>query len=138
MKDNRKLSPAEVERGFEIQREIMKHAEAIWKLEAELVRFRTDDICDDTGSFDPIPTQSLWRNLERIEKCPSSHGKNLLPVSEFPCDAVLDLLVEKLLRTPKSVFQLRGCSIRSRGMSCQFCISGEVDGSRLEQNCECN
>ncbi len=129
MKTNGKLSPAEVNRGFDIQREIIEHAEAIWKLEAELDLLRTDDICDDTGVFDPIPTQSLWRSLERIEKRPSSYDKSHLPFVEEPCYAVLDLVVEKLLHTPISPLQLRGCSIHSRGTSVRFCISGEVDGN---------
>lgn len=129
MKTNGKLSPTEVNRGFDIQREIMEHAEAIWKLEAELERLRTDDICDDTRVFDSIPMQSLWRNLELIEKRPSSYGKSHSPFAEDPCYAVLDLVVEKLLHTPKSPLQLRGCSIHSQGKSVRFCISGEVDGS---------
>lgn len=112
-----------------IHDEITEHVKAIHALEAELGRLGSDDLCDDTGIYDTIPTQSLWRSLERIEKCPSGYDGSGLPFDEDPCHVVLDLVVEKLLRTPKWPLQLRGCSIHSQGKSVRFCISGEVDGN---------
>lgn len=113
----------------EIQSKITEHVQAIFDLEKELDTLRTDDIFEVVDYATPIPTQNLWRNLERIEKRPSSYDKSHLPFVEEPCYAVLDLVVEKLLHTPISPLQLRGCSIHSRGTSVRFCISGEVDGN---------
>lgn len=136
---NDKKKTNDMEKGFdalahdarigEIQSKITEHVQAIFDLEKELDTLRTDDIFEVVDYATPIPTQNLWRNLERIEKRPSSYDKSHLPFVEEPCYAVLDLVVEKLLHTPISPLQLRGCSIHSRGTSVRFCISGEVDGN---------
>lgn len=60
---------------FKLQREIMEHVKAIRSLEEKLVSLRTDDLCEDLD-LESIPSQSLWRNLELIEKNPSSLFSN--------------------------------------------------------------
>lgn len=116
-----------------IQEQIMKHMNAIRSLEEELECLRTDDICQDFDLDKPIHGESLWRNLELIEKKPSSYTRNDVRFDEDPCYATLDLVVEKLLHTPKSPLQLKGCSIQSWGTSVRFCISGVIDGSTCEE-----
>lgn len=117
-----------------VLKEIMEHVKAIRVLEKELVSLNTDDICEDFDLHKPIQGQSLWRNLERIEKRSSSYAQTQQQFDEDPCYSTLDLVVQKLLHTPKSPLLLKGCSIHSLGKSVQFCISGEVDGSVFGQN----
>lgn len=136
---NDKKKTNDMEKGFdalahdarigEIQSKITEHVQAIFDLEKELDTLRTDDIFEVVDYATPIPTQNLWRNLSRIEKRPSGYAQSRSRFDEDPCYAVLDLVVEKLLHTPISSLQLRGCSIHSRGTSVRFCISGEVDGN---------
>jgi hypothetical protein len=120
---------------FKLQREIMEHVKAIRSLEEKLVSLRTDDLCEDLD-LESIPCQSLWRNLELIEKNPSSYSQTQQQFDEEPCYSTLDLVVQKLLHTPKSPLQMKGCSIHSLGKSVQFCISGEVDENVFGQNHE--
>lgn len=121
-----------------IQEQIMEHMNAIRSLEEELERLRTDDICQDFDMDKPIRGESLWRNLELIEKKPSSYTRNDVRFDEDPCYATLDLVVEKLLHTPKSPLQLKGCSIQSLGTSVRFCISGVIDENICERRDEQN
>jgi hypothetical protein len=121
-----------------IQEQIMEHMNAIRSLEEELERLRTDDICQDFDMDKPIRGESLWRNLELIEKKPSSYTRNEVRFDEDPCYATLDLVVEKLLHTPKSPLQLKGCSIQSWGTSVRFCISGVIDENICERRDEQN
>ena len=121
-----------------IQEQIMEHMNAIRSLEEELERLRTDDICQDFDMDKPIRGESLWRNLELIEKKPSSYTRNDVRFDEDPCYATLDLVVEKLLHTPKSPLQLKGCSIQSWGTSVRFCISGVIDENICERRDEQN
>lgn len=121
-----------------IQEQIMAHMNAIRSLEEELERLRTDDICQDFDMDKPIRGESLWRNLELIEKKPSSYTRNDVRFDEDPCYATLDLVVEKLLHTPKSPLQLKGCSIQSLGTSVRFCISGVIDENICERRDEQN
>ena len=120
---------------FKLQREIMEHVKAIRSLEEKLVSLRTDDLCEDLD-LESIPSQSLWRNLELIEKNPSSYSQTQQQFDEEPCYSTLDLVVQKLLHTPKSPLRMKGCSIHSLGKSVQFCISGEVDENAFGQNHE--
>ena len=120
---------------FKLQREIMEHVKAIRSLEEKLVSLRTDDLCEDLD-LESIPSQSLWRNLELIEKNPSSYSQTQQQFDEEPCYSTLDLVVQKLLHTPKSPLRMKGCSIHSLGKSVQFCISGEVDENAFRQNHE--
>lgn len=115
-----------------IQEQIMEHMNAIRSLEEELERLKTDDICQDFDMDNAIRDESLWRNLELIEKKPSSYTRNDVRFDEDPCYATLDLVVEKLLHTPKSPLQLKGCSIQSLGTSVRFCISGVIDENICE------
>lgn len=121
-----------------IQEQIMEHMNAIRSLEEELERLRTDDICQDFDMDNAIRGESLWRNLELIEKKPSSYTRNDVRFDEDPCYATLDLVVEKLLHTPKSPLQLKGCSIQSWGTSVRFCISGVIDENICERRDEQN
>lgn len=122
---------------FKLQREIMEHVKAIRSLEEKLVSLRTDDLCEDLD-LESIHSQSLWRNLELIEKKPSSYTRNDVRFDEDPCYATLDLVVEKLLHTPKSPLHLKGCSIQSLGTSVRFCISGVIDENICERRDEQN
>jgi hypothetical protein len=121
-----------------IQEQIMEHMNAIRSLEEELERLKTDDICQDFDMDNAIRGESLWRNLELIEKKPSSYTRNDVRFDEDPCYATLDLVVEKLLHTPKSPLQLKGCSIQSLGTSVRFCISGVIDENICERRDEQN
>lgn len=121
-----------------IQEQIMEHMNAIRSLEEELERLKTDDICQDFDMGNAIRGESLWRNLELIEKKPSSYTRNDVRFDEDPCYATLDLVVEKLLHTPKSPLQLKGCSIQSLGTSVRFCISGVIDENICERRDEQN
>lgn len=121
-----------------IQEQIMEHMNAIRSLEDELERLKTDDICQDFDMDNAIRGESLWRNLELIEKKPSSYTRNDVRFDEDPCYATLDLVVEKLLHTPKSPLQLKGCSIQSLGTSVRFCISGVIDENICERRDEQN
>lgn len=121
-----------------IQEQIMEHMNAIRSLEEELERLKTDDICQDFDMDNAIRGESLWRNLELIEKKPSSYTRNEVRFDEDPCYATLDLVVEKLLHTPKSPLQLKGCSIQSWGTSVRFCISGVIDENICERRDEQN
>ncbi len=121
-----------------IQEQIMEHMNAIRSLEEELERLKTDDICQDFDMDNAIRGESLWRNLELIEKKPSSYTRNDVRFDEDPCYATLDLVVEKLLHTPKSPLQLKGCSIQSWGTSVRFCISGVIDENICERRDEQN
>lgn len=121
-----------------IQEQIMEHMNAIRSLEEELERLKTDDICQDFDMDNAIRGESLWRNLELIEKKPSSYTRNEVRFDEDPCYATLDLVVEKLLHTPKSPLQLKGCSIQSLGTSVRFCISGVIDENICERRDEQN
>lgn len=121
-----------------IQEQIMVHMNAIRSLEEELELLRTDDICQDFDMDKPIRGESLWRNLELIEKKSSSYTRNDVRFDEDPCYATLDLVVEKLLHTPKSPLQLKGCSIQSFGTSVRFCISGVIDENICERRDEQN
>lgn len=121
-----------------IQEQIMEHMNAIRSLEEELERLKTDDICQDFDMDNAIRGESLWRNLELIEKKPSSYTRNDVRFDEDPCYATLDLVVEKLLHTPKSPLQLKGCSIQSLGTSVRFCISGVIDDNICERRDEQN
>lgn len=78
-----------------IQEQIMEHMNAIRSLEEELERLKTDDICQDFDMDNAIRGESLWRNLELIEKKPSSYTRNDVRFDEDPCYATLDLVVEK-------------------------------------------
>lgn len=121
-----------------IQEQIMEHMNAIRSLEEELERLKTDDICQDFDMDNAIRGESLWRNLELIEKKPSSYTRNEVRFDEDPCYATLDLVVEKLLHTPRSPLQLKGCSIQSWGTSVRFCISGVIDENICERRDEQN
>jgi hypothetical protein len=121
-----------------IQEQIMEHMNAIRSLEEELEHLKTDDICQDFDMDNAIRGESLWRNLELIEKKPSSYTRNDVRFDEDPCYATLDLVVEKLLHTPKSPLQLKGCSIQSLGTSVRFCISGVIDENICERRDEQN
>lgn len=121
-----------------IQEQIMEHMNAIRSLEEELERLKTDDICQNFDMDNAIRGESLWRNLELIEKKPSSYTRNDVRFDEDPCYATLDLVVEKLLHTPKSPLQLKGCSIQSLGTSVRFCISGVIDENICERRDEQN
>lgn len=92
---------------FKLQREIMEHVKAIRSLEEKLVSLRTDDLCEDLD-LESIPSQSLWRNLELIEKNPSSYSQTQQQFDEEPCYSTLDLVVQKLLHTPKSPLRMKG------------------------------
>lgn len=120
-------------RTAEIQNQITEHVQAILDLEKELEARRTDEMFEMLDFDTPIPEQNLWKNLSRIEKMPSSYAQSCSRFDEDPCYVVLDLVVGKLLRTPKSPLQMRGCSIHSRGTSVRFYISGEVDGNTFAQ-----
>lgn len=116
-------------RPFEIQRDIIEHVKAIRSLEKELLSLGADDLCEDLDLDGSIQGQSLWRNLERIENYPLGYSRTDQQFCVEPCYSTLDLLVQKLLHTPKLGLQWQGCSMHSLGKCVQFCISGEVDES---------
>ena len=125
----RKVSKAAiVRREIELQDRIVSCMETIRDCEKELMSLRRTDLWD--SGFNT--RESLWLDLQRVQRGHVSYEYYLGKYGEDPCFAIAALL-EKQLPTLQSGLRMQGCSILVQDRCGRFCITGQVDESIAEQ-----